>query len=332
MTKEPPVSAVVKELYHYTSMNGLKGILAGQYLRATRFDHLNDSTEIHHFRDDLIGAVRKLLSQSTRKLARENERFRTDVARAGGIKFVAHHDAINLVRRFFQVTFEGDEHTPAFAVPFVTSFCSHHTDDKYTQRNGLLSQWRAYGTPDGRFALVFDVKKLEVLLGEEVGKYLYSFVNISDAVYNTETLDFEDRFSDLLQLLALDWAKHALGNGPGAPDDIFNDFIKCAVRFKHRAFREEQEYRIVACPMSSELDNFFKEMGAASPRGLPVKSVEADERARPYIPLFRNASRTLPIKRIIVGPHPNQAKLVAEAREIVKDSIRIYASETPYIG
>jgi hypothetical protein len=332
MAKEPPVSAVVRELYHYTSIKGLKGILAGQYLRATRSDHLNDSTEVRHFRDDLIAAVRELLSQNTRKLAREDGRFRTNVARAGGARFVAHNDAINLVRRFFQVTFEGDEHAPAFAVPFVTSFCSHHTNDKYTQRNGLLSQWRAYGTPDGRFALVFDVKKLEILLGEEVGKYLYSFANISDVVYNTETLDFKDRFSDLLQLLALDWAKHALGKGPGAPDDIFNEFIKCAVRFKHQAFSEEQEYRIVACPMSFELDNFFKEMGAASPTGLPVKSVEADERARPYIPLFKNASRPLPIKRIIIGPHPNQAGFAPEAQDIVKGSIPIYASETPYIG
>ena len=45
-TTEPKVSEVHRELFHYTSMAALEGILKTNTLWATRIDHLNDSSEM----------------------------------------------------------------------------------------------------------------------------------------------------------------------------------------------------------------------------------------------------------------------------------------------
>ena len=42
----PDFMAVHPELYHYTNLDGLKGILSTKSLWATHFANLNDSTEV----------------------------------------------------------------------------------------------------------------------------------------------------------------------------------------------------------------------------------------------------------------------------------------------
>ena len=45
------------ELYHYTSISGLEGILKSQMLRATHAAYLNDTTELSAFKERLPGIL-----------------------------------------------------------------------------------------------------------------------------------------------------------------------------------------------------------------------------------------------------------------------------------
>jgi hypothetical protein len=329
---EPTVSSVVRELYHYTSLAGLEGITSSQYLRATRYDHLNDSSELEHFRAHVIEAMTRVLYDRMRKASKAQKEVRRYLTSVGGERFASRTDARTLINNFYEVTFVGSTDHPPFATPYILSFCSHTEDDKYIRQNGLLSQWRAYGASSGRFALVLDAKKLEGMLEEESTRYYYSFLSLCDTVYNDERLEFAERFSKLLQYLSTHWEQHIRETPQEAEADAFNEFIRSAARFKHQAFREEREYRVIACPMSPILRDFFVErLGYADPQESQIRGSEMDERNRPYVPLLRGSTRPLPIKRIIVGPHPRQRELASQARRITKGLIDICLSATPYL-
>ena len=53
----PDFMAVHPELYHYTNLDGLKGILSTKSLWATHFANLNDSTEVTLLEAQLSAAV-----------------------------------------------------------------------------------------------------------------------------------------------------------------------------------------------------------------------------------------------------------------------------------
>ena len=189
-----------------------------------------------------------------------------------------------------------------------------------------------YGADTGRFALVFETSELERLLSDEVNANSYSFLNFCDVLYEGDNVAFEHQFKELVDYLEQDWTKNVLREGDGAPEEIFTEFIKCAARFKHRAFHEEREYRIVACPMSQEADLFFRALGAPPTKDLPFKQIEMDQRGRPFIALFKGNASALPISRIIVGPHSQQAELISKAKIIARNAIPVYASDTPFLG
>jgi hypothetical protein len=98
-------------------------------------------------------------------------------------------------------------------------------------------------------------------------------------------------------------------------DKVIADFALNAFYAKNDAFEEEREYRVIGARVSQkyiledsrrqEKKIFFRSRG-----GLIV----------PYIEFFKES--TLPIKSIIVGPHPFQEKQM--------DSIRLLLDSTPF--
>ena len=80
-----PVSQLYPELLHYTTLDGLRGILSSGCLWATDASCLNDSSEITHFFDERL---RTLLLEEARKYAIELARIPQHLARIvndGGI-------------------------------------------------------------------------------------------------------------------------------------------------------------------------------------------------------------------------------------------------------
>jgi hypothetical protein len=334
---EPPVSVENRELHHYTDRAGLEGIWKSGALFATRYDFLNDSTEVVHLRDDLTRAVQDRVRAELLRLKRTDSKVARILAKAKGAPSIAQEEAKNVVAVIYQATFERSTLGGGFAIPYITSFCSHRSDHKYEQQNGLLSQWRGYGR-DERYAIVFQTKGLEKLLEQEGKKFTYPALILGDIVYNDESLDFDQRYAELIDLLFGFWTSQREGSNKTKPDELFQPFVMAATRMKHRGFREEREVRIVACPTFKDFDERMHRSAQmmikpGTQHKDPHHYVRANGIDVGYICLFdwRNGKR-LPITRIIVGPHRDQISLKRWVENLTKHTVPVVCSQTPFIG
>ncbi len=133
-----PPDIPLRTLYHYTSRDGFKGILASKELWATEIRFLNDSTEFATAIDAVARELRARLDDLDSAEERE---------RAEGI----FRDLESLEEAEY----------------FVTSLTEEHDD---------LNQWRAYGGAHTGFALGFNVEGLVGLAsqhGFELDRCLY---------------------------------------------------------------------------------------------------------------------------------------------------------------
>ncbi len=106
------------ELFHYTDVNGLMGILRERQLRLSHISTLNDPAEMAYGRD----LIREILNE---RIDQESEASR---------KFLAQLDA----------DFRG--YSGRVHDPFLISFC---------EKGNLLSQWRAYADQGRGYSLGF---------------------------------------------------------------------------------------------------------------------------------------------------------------------------------
>ena len=105
-------------------------------------------------------------------------------------------------------------------------------------------------------------------------------------------------------------------------------------RFKHGAFREERECRIVVGVMPESLRNELTDESGRSDRAFKkIHYRKGKYKAIPYIRLFEDLGEVLPINRIVVGPCISRianfetVKKLVETRDIV-----VKASDTPYVA
>jgi hypothetical protein len=188
--------------------------------------------------------------------------------------------------------------TEQVVVPFICSFCSHE-DDEEAKVDGLLSQWRGYG-PDGGFAVEFETSAIEQLMGRDSDSHNGYYM--TDVIYGETSRDFDVLKEDITTVtdVAFRMLLSNMGLEEEEPDieHSYFPFMRCATRLKHSGFREEQEIRIVHIrgvdPSVSDGRRPFKPFDFRSHRGSCV----------PYVRLFSHAELKLPIKRIVVGPHP----------------------------
>lgn len=225
-------------LYHYTTIQGVHGILGKGAIWATSVDYLNDTTEP----DYTVGLIDELIH----KLIYEETKSR------GGEEF-------GVVNQLLWVRYELFQHRSRSNY-FVTCFC---------EVSDLLSQWRAYGQ-NGGFSLNFSADKLESLVQrlndhdggdidtkEERSWYFEKMVydkrtqrDLVESVlksciqaYSTciekhsidqtlliTALDKDADFRESFKRFAQYWAKKLL---------------RFVTLFKHPAFSEEKEWRMV---------------------------------------------------------------------------------------
>lgn len=203
---------------------------------------------------------------------------------------------------------------------YTVSFCGEHKTDEYINTNGLLSQWRGYGK-DGGFALVFDTKKLEKILQHEGKRYTNWELILTDCLYDDEKLKSE--LSEPMNNIA-DFLKEGIEtNKPPDAGKAYNAFVQCASRYKHQGFKEENEVRIVGyLPSQNKKERKFR---------------AKDGSQIPYIELFNLQDITLPIERIIVGPHKEKEDRARALDLMLKhkfkmEGIKVAISDIPYIG
>ncbi len=333
-----PVSEEHEELYHYTTAIGLEGILRTQQLWATHMSYLNDAEEHTGF---FVHRLPKLLeipcSEAVAELMKTSGGRKAITSKeVGGPKRAVEDFKKQMAEYARQVTLDLNE-------PYVLSFCSGNAHG--TPNDGLLSQWRGYGT-DGGYAVVFETAKLSVALTDyEVPAFDYQFGNFSDVDYvsaeglvvteHWERRAWESSIQKRIKEFLMSPSRDKL--------DLHTEISALSCRYKHPGFSEEKEVRVVVMPSNDKvravsLKLAEKKGGTVNPRK-PVKYRERGGLLIPYVGLFGESlcgpAGKLPIRRILVGPHVDREKRAAAVRSILKQygmSIPVEVSGIPYLG
>ena len=311
-------------LFHYTTWEGLKGIVESNTLFATHAGFLNDSSELLAARELLV----QLLAPEIRVIIEPhiNKKIPPQfIAADGGLE----QHTLRLVRFIIKSFYDrvGDDF-------FITSFCGY-PDDEYVRQNGLLSQWRAYGNIQG-FAIELDTKAIEALIEREQEEYSHAFIGFADAVYGQNHTLFGDgflpKFNELRDFVAANVRNDLGENVKVDPTAGFVPFCYCISMLKHRGFQEEREVRIAISPRGeSENETGTEKSAAQSRRQKRICSRLKSSAPVPYIQLFDVGSQPLPITRIIVGPSKSKRESAYAIEKILGRKIPITICETPFV-
>jgi hypothetical protein len=324
------VSDEYKTLYHYTTWDGLIGIIENQCLWATHYRFLNDYSELALMKDKLIDLAKPIIRNECQIILdtqpdREQTIKRLD--QYGGLEYFVDNNASTLVTAMYEtLPCEG---------PYITSFCAE-SKDHFVNDNGLLSQWRGYGR-DGGFALVFETLGAESLMKTEISNMDYELLGLSTVVYSNDEHTFKHEFQDQLghmrgYITAMMKSLQARELSPTTQDNKYAwaDFMNCISRYKHQGFKEENEVRICA--------TFFSKGNLKNRSSNDQLRPEKERKFRnkngervPYIELFSSLHQDLPIKRIIVGPHRSKDARVSALKVMLRGKhIEVTASDIPF--
>jgi hypothetical protein len=322
------------ELHHYTGVAGLQGIITSNTLWATHFGYLNDSTEVNLLKDPLKEFLIPRVLCANSQFANERSRRERRALKSGrnlhGVRCVT----LSMVDSFFQAAF-GAQDFQGLSEPYVTSFCAHSGSRVYERKNGLLSQWRAYGGNNSeRYCIVFDTDQLARLLQKEWRSHYWIHMALDKLNYDEEDFKVDALFPRLCREFEAAVVEVIRGGMPDASKDAIIALLNAAPWFKHRGFYEEQEARIVAIPGK---EGMAKEISAADPSytPLPLKTLYGTPdltEGRPHIALFDELHVALPIVRIIVGPSRDQQQNFEHACSLIGNRAPVHKSETPFIG
>jgi len=317
------------QLWHYTTAIGLHGIITSQQLWATDILYLNDKDEFTSFFDHKLPSILSSAIQEGITEGKKSLEGRKSIESLGGEEKVKNtlHDF--LLRSFRDITLQ-------YQV-YITSFCSPETN---CSEDGILSQWRGYGL-DGGYAIVFDTKKLNELLVKENETFFYSFSHWGDVDYHDENTVAENPHDERLQWetdIRQTVAKCILEGDINSIDELFQPILILATRHKHRGFNEESEVRI-AC-ITSTNDNVPDDARATGDHRLKktVCFTPKNGILIPYIALFSppdDKAQPLPIKKIIVGPHPEKLKRKNSIEKLLRQheiEAEVVTSSIPYLG
>lgn len=215
---------------------------------------------------------------------------------------------------------------------FVVSFCRHLENSDHF-RNGLLSQWRGYANGGG-FAIEFDEDRLDQQKNIEMDQFEYLMTKTDDVLYENYSSLFDGKAYEgvagglIYKVFQAQKKDTSSITGKKDVSDIVFDYVKVAPFLKHASFKEEQEYRLVAAcnRIGKMIDGKMK----------PPKEIKFRSRNSliiPYIELFKTVEELLPIKSIIVGPHPyqeKQAEAVRMALEMKRMDAEVRLSAIPF--
>ena len=265
---EPIVSEVYQELFHYTSIAALKGILKTNTLWATRIDHLNDSSEMELIWPQIKEYCTHCWKEAANSHKKADQDFAEKVACLGGIEVTAEQEG-SRIAAMLRSSLRGEGRFKHFLPPFIVSFTTHNDPDRdeYHRSHGMLSQWRGYASNSG-VALVFDSRKIEKLLEQEGNRFTHLPGHVVDVIYERQPA-LKKHFPDLSQSLR-EWVdaqvQDPLNNGLQLPiiEKLTQTLASAAAGLKHIAFHEERERRIVVWVVSEsvcENDNWKKDSG-----------------------------------------------------------------------
>lgn len=212
--QRPPV------IYHYTTINGLIGMLKDGKIWATDIRFLNDSSEFQYARDIISARIEKEKETSTHTLWQKT--FWERAQRVVDSK-------------------PGDYR-------FITCFC---------ENSDLLSQWRGYAGGTGGFCVGFDSNFINNKAISEPGFFLRRVIYDPDKQKEIVGLLFSQINLKLSELLAHASEKEC-DNIVAFVGHVAGTLIEeILYTFKHPSFYEEKEWR---CVMTSGLTEELEEL------------------------------------------------------------------------
>lgn len=322
-------------LWHYTNLDGLKGILSSQTLWATNYRYLSDSSEFLHSQSIIYQEVLPKVLDVIKNECKKNSHTQKIIEAYGGITSIAEIETNETIR---DILFEALLNSPNLPqIPFVLSFCKASEEDTFLQENGLLSQWRGYGK-DGGYAVIFDMEKLINEFSKERNSFYHGISTHGDVVYEPDKLAIKDDLKKSLEIISKYVYKvYRFRLYREAAGEEINSLFLCMALLKHKGFKEEAEYRFCTMTYCKEAQHnqyfvkdrnkSFKEVLMRNDGGTFV----------PYIEMFERSSKLkLPLKKVCIGPHRDK-KLRAESIKIYLNSIglnhiEVICSEIPYVG
>lgn len=314
------LSQAYPELFHYTSARGLFEILKSQCLWATHWEYLNDTREMHHFSDWLPSLILPELIRRANEIAETNADARQYLSANGGPERVCADEARGLAKSMCETMLNPDPDEALFEF-YVTSFCT--PDDAYAEvrTHGLLSQWRYYGQ-NGGYALVFDTRQLEVLMGLEHTQW-GGRLSCGDVGYSSDPVEvLVEKIESVPEFLDAFRGCHFRSPEECAP--LLEPLMSCCIHYKHWAFSEEREVRLVYVLNSPKMHQEHQRDGTTLIERDRHLFKRDDGTEVPHIRLFEGLKHEraclLPIKRIIVGPGPTQDERDRNLKDFLREA------------
>ena len=282
-------------IFHYTNADGLHGILSNGEIWSTAYFTTNDASELNAGK----GVLTDILRERTFQLLSEKHACVGLFKKRGLYIF-------ELASRFENLLFEACTDDRQI---YITCFCK--TDSEPEFHNGLLSQWRGYGSNSG-YALQFSRFKLTEWIGEirqNWGQNAYSLDDVHysfDNEHKENVLQLKEAYLEIYMnyLDKLVNIEQELGAFFGlidvTPDIPSSNSIDEAVRYfvqyrsltKNKYFSEENE-----CRMSAFVTNHFDGIYFFNRNGVLVPYIKTPQPSEYFLDC---------IEGIIVGPGANQ--------------------------
>ena len=290
-------------LHHYTTAEGLKGIVESNSLWATAAYYLNDSSEVEYG----CAVLRAVLSD----WVKANEQNLADSAIA--------------VRELDRLISHPLSQANRMTTMYVACFC---------ERDNLLSQWRAYGQKGG-YSIGFPLRRREHL-GLYPQNPFYSAellkVNYEKHLQRRALNDLLKRIMPMFDnpLIAAGLKADKLADPSYAKfaehlvyllELVYEVLLEVIVTFKNKAFEEEREWRIVVMPRSLSARPIDSDSAQNVPtvQFRPLRGV-----LTPYFSLTATSGQKLPIESVRFGP--TLAKAQAE------NSLNTFLGVNKYTG
>lgn len=291
-------------IYHYTSLDGFKGIIESQDFWLTESDFLNDSTEIEHGIDFARQVFQSFCEQNSSPIA--------SILEGLTIKDKNPRPRIN-----------------------IACFSSERDN---------LSQWRAYSGISVGVSLGFSKRDLLPQLGYPSECQLVPVLYAEEhklALWDMFARFFSDAYTkDSARQISVsqpDGSIRKFYPTSGYESSLKGLLYQLAASCKHSAFEDEREIRLFYTEHSDIVEKYGS--GPAKVRFRPTSCFLA-----PYTTLsdIRNVydlvpaecSPRLALSEVIVGPHPRSDLAIASVKKFLRengyDDIPVYPSAAPY--
>ena len=268
-------------LFHYTTAQGLFGIVSDGFVRATHHRFLNDKSEINYGFREFSRIASSVLDE---QLADPNSRIRA-LAQSGFVYIDSAKAWADIVKHFI---------VSAFGC-YLFCLCSHIQKSSF--EHGLLSQWRGYGS-DGGYAVRFKRDRLNEYLAQIDAPLNVKLEPVIYGINPTSRTISADLKASMSQKL-LSWCENPLNHketvniGDFVDMGFVGEILDYVVFTKNEHFCEENEWRLCAIRLGTavlDAEKYYVRGGTIVP----------------YVEVRSKMCIKDCIDQVIVGPHADQ--------------------------